>query len=42
MHLTIHVPNVTSLDIKERIIELKYIQKIRQRTKEKEKWTLRK
>lgn len=29
MHLTMHVPNVTSLDIKERIVGLKYIQQIR-------------
>ena len=25
MHLTMHVPNVTSLDIKARIVEIKYI-----------------
>lgn len=36
MHLKIHVPSVTSLDIKARIAGLKYIQKIRQRIKEKE------
>ena len=41
MHLTMHVPNVTSLDIKERIVGLKYIQKTRQKTKVKAKWTLR-
>ena len=28
MHLTMHVPNVTSLDIKKMIARLKYIQQI--------------
>ena len=35
LHLTMHVPNATSLDIKEIILDLKYIQIIRQRIKEK-------
>lgn len=42
MHLTMHVPNVISLDIKARIARLKYIHKIRQRKKAKAKWTLKK
>lgn len=37
MHLTMHVPNVTSLDIKARIVGIKYIQNSRQ--KKKEMWT---
>ena len=42
MHLTMHVPNVTSLDIKETIVGLKNIQQIKQKTKAKAKWTLKK
>ena len=42
MHLTMHVPNVTSLDIWARIVGLECIQQIRQKIKVKAKWTLRK
>lgn len=38
MHLTILVPNVTSLDIKARIAGLKYIQKIGQRKRQSGHW----
>ncbi len=42
MHLTMYVPNVTSLDIQENIGELKYQQKITITPREKEKWILNK